>query len=236
MKLVRPHYTIITPMPWAAMMEHVEYCGRISYQTEELIAAGSAAEFVRKLIHLGHESVLEHASFTVIFEVNRGVTHEVVRHRIASPTQESTRYCNYSLGKFSNSVTYTDPTGGALLDVKMSNLPDADLEAIMKEWMQGCLDAERHYFRLLELGATTQFARGMLNESTKAQIAITTNIREWRLILGQRSAPVAHPQMREVIVPLLLELKEECSPFFSDIVPDPITVGKLHRLQEVFNR
>lgn len=151
---------------------------------------------------------LIHETVSVIFTCDRGVTHELVRMRDSSFAQESTRYCNYQLGKFGKEITVIEPcffkkgTVGYL------------------KWADGCEYTEKAYFALLDGGATPQEARTVLPQSVKADIALTTNLYEWRHILNLRACDAtgpAHPQMKEVMVPLFLEFKEEYAPILTKL-------------------
>lgn len=149
-----------------------------------------------------------------------GNSHELVRHRIASFAQESTRYVNYSLDKFGNEINVIDATYGALLDNKMKNMSKSELYAVIEEWTHAMEDAEKHYMKMIELGATPQIARSVLPNSTKTEITVTANYREWRAFFGLRTASTAHPQCREVTIPLLNELKTLIPIIFDDILVD----------------
>lgn len=152
--------------------------------------------------------MVEHSSLSVRFIVDRGVSHELVRHRIASFAQESTRYCNYSKDKFDNGVTFIKPF---FFDENEKSNSCYEL------WEIAMSTAETCYLQLLKSGATPQEARSVLPNSTKTEIVITANYREWRNFFKLRTAPAAHPQMREVTVPLLRELKEKLPIIFDDI-------------------
>lgn len=169
------------------------------------------------LIKNGHEAMLEHSTLSVMFTVDRGVSHELVRHRIASFAQESTRYVNYSKEKFGSECAFIDITPGIKLDNKMKNMGSSEIALILDEWTKAMEDAEKHYMRMLELGATPQIARSVLPNSTKTDITITANYREWRNFFKLRVPATAHPQMREVTIPLLQELKERIPVVFNDI-------------------
>jgi thymidylate synthase (FAD) len=197
----------------AQMIANVARMGRICYQSE---GKTSDEDFVRRLIERGHTSVLEHEKVSVIVLCDRGVTHELVRHRIASYSQESTRYCNYSREKFGSGVTYINLNPGLELDPAKLNELQRDL--ILTEWLVACEDAEKHYLRMLELGASPQIARSVLNNSTKTQIAITMNLREWRHFFALRCAPAAHPQMRELALKLLEKLHDAIPVLFDDLM------------------
>ena len=207
MKIINASYRIETPTySGEELLKGIEQAGRTCYKSEDRITAESAKSFVQKLIERGHESVLEHESITVRFVCDRGISHEIVRHRIASFSQESTRYCNYSGDRFRNNITFIKPcflgegTGG------------------YKLWKQAMFIAEKEYFELLNLGCTPQEARSVLPNSTKTEIVMTANLREWRHFLKLRTAKAAHPQMRELTVPLLHELQEWIPVVFDDIV------------------
>ena len=217
MKIINEGYKIETQINGEEVLKHIEKCGRTCYRSEDLINEDSGKKMVKMLINKGHESVLEHYSFSVRFINDRGVSHEEVRHRIASFSQESTRYCNYNNDKFGSEVTYIDISNGIKLDTKMKNMEVYLVDQIIGEWFNACKDAERHYFKMLELGATPQIARSVLNNSTKTEIVITANLREWRTILKQRTSKFAHPQIRVVMVPLLEELKTLIPVVFDDI-------------------
>jgi thymidylate synthase (FAD) len=222
MKIINEGYLIETELNGEEILKHIEKCGRTCYKSEGKITDDSAKTMIKMLIGNGHESVLEHFSFSVRFINDRGVSHEEVRHRIASVSQESTRYCNYSNDKFNSGITYIDLSNGISLDTKMRNMSVDDVNFILLEWHDACEDAERHYLKMLELGATPQIARSVLNNSTKTEIVITANLREWRTILKQRTAKAAHPQIRFVMIPLLAELKNLIPVVFDDITVDDV--------------
>lgn len=195
MNIIKPWVVEVSVLPQDTVYGLIEAAGRTCYLSES--GDGDTPEkFIQRLIARGHESVLEHASATLRFICDRGVTHELVRHRIASYSQESTRYCNYSHGKFGGEIKVIDLATGFGYD--LDNPQD---RAKYAEWMEAMEDAEGHYMKMLELGATPQEARSVLPSSTKTEIVVTMNIREWRHFvrlryLGTTGAP--HPQMREV--------------------------------------
>ena len=220
MRTVEAHVEFINPPEYAVVLDTIERVGRTCYKSEDKITEFSAEGFVRGLIRRGHEAMIEHGSVTLRFINDRGVSHEEVRHRIASFGQESTRYCNYSKDKFDGEVTYIDIERGMELDAKVSQLPYEVKLEIIREWMVACLDAERHYMRMLELGATPQIARSVLNNSTKTEICITMNFREWRHFIRLRNDPTAHPQMREVAQQALDMLYKKYPVFFEEFVKE----------------
>lgn len=221
MKTIKAGYEILTPISEGGIKEwqHIEKIGRVCYKSEERITddGESAKKFVGMLIKKYHEAMLEHSSLSVKFIVDRGVSHELVRHRIASFAQESTRFCNYSKDKFGSECNFIDLRPGIELDNKCKNMTAGEIGLLMREWMLAMEDAEKHYMNLLELGATPQIARSVLPNSTKTEITITANYREWRNFFKLRVPTTAHPQMVEVTRPLLAELKEKLPVIFDDI-------------------
>ncbi len=188
------------------VLKALEVAGRTCYKSEEKITDESAISFVKKLIDRGHEAMIEHFSVSVRFICDRGVSHEIVRHRIASFAQESTRYCNYSKAQFGNEITVIEPL-----------FWEKDSPAY-NVWETACAAAERFYFELLKRGANAQEARSVLPNSLKTEIVVTMNLREWRHFFKLRTAPTAHPQMREVAIPALNTFKEMIPVVFDDIV------------------
>ena len=215
MKIIKPSYEILTPISDGGIKElqHIEKIGRVCYKSENRMTddGESAKKFVKMLISNGHEAMIEHSSLSVKFVVDRGVSHELVRHRIASFAQESTRYCNYSKDKFGNEITVILP---CFFDTGMGILSNS---LVYQEWKSACECAEERYFNLLKMGATPQQARTVLPNSLKTEITITANYREWRNFFKLRTAEASHPQMREVTIPLLKELKTLIPIIFDDI-------------------
>ena len=221
MNILKAGFEILTPISEGGIEElkRIEKIGRVCYKSEGNITEDgeSAKKFVKMLIERGHEAMIEHSSLSVKFIVDRGVSHELVRHRIASFAQESTRYVNYSLDKFGNEINVIDINNGIKLDNKMKNMDADTIAAIIDEWSLAIKDAEKHYMKMIELGATPQIARSVLPNSTKTEITITANYREWRNFFKLRVPSTAHPQMREVTIPLLKELKNRLPIIFDDI-------------------
>ena len=205
MKVIKPRVEFITPINGAVILQRLEQCGRVCYKSEDRITDTSAADFVRGIIRRGHEAVLEYCSFTVKFICDRGVSHEIVRHRMASFCQESTRYCNYGKDKFGGELTFIKPC-----------FWNDDSDA-MRDWKSAMILAENHYLGLLKMGATPQEARTVLPNSVKTELVMTANIREWRHFLNLRCDPAAHPQMREVALILLNQLHDAVPVCFDDI-------------------
>lgn len=199
------------------IIKHLELCARNCYKSEDMITQDSAERMVRRLVMNQHESPIEHASVSVRFVCDRGVTHEIVRHRLASYSMESTRYVNYAGGKSGSEITYIDLSGGISLDKSVSILHPEKIDAIYDEWCRANEDAEHHYMNMIELGATPQIARSVLNNSTKADLIMTANFREWRTFFKLRCSNAAHPQMREVALELLSKMYELFGVLFSDL-------------------
>lgn len=209
-EVVRDDYGDITCIhcPGWKELKKIERCARICYKTEGKITEDSeesAKNLISRLIVRGHEAMLEHSSLTVIFTVDRALSHELVRHRMASFAQESQRYCNYSNDKFEGHVTFIKPQW------LKKDTHDYDI------WEKSCLDAEKEYFDLLE-NNKPELARAVLPNCTKTELVITANYREWRHIFKLRTAPGAHPDMRKLMTELLLELKGRIPVIFDDII------------------
>ena len=205
MKIINAGYEFITPINGEAMLKTIEQSGRVCYKSEDLITKDSAQRFCKSIIDRGHEAVLEHCSFTVKFIVDRGVSHEIVRHRMASYCQESTRYCNYSKDKFDNEITVIKPCFWEKSDTQYHS------------WVLAMDNAERLYFELIKQGATPQEARSVLPNSLKTEVVMTADIREWKHFFKLRTSKAAHPQIREVVIPLLKDLQEKIPVLFDDI-------------------
>ena len=198
MNIIKPSHEILQFTP--DLENTIELAGRVCYKSEDRITLGSAEKFIGRLMDSKHESVLEHGSITVRIICDRGISHELVRHRIASFSQESTRYCNYGKDGFGHEITVIDIASGFKYD--LSNPVDAAKYGIWKSAMD-C--AEDYYMRLLAAGATPQEARSVLPNSLKTEIVITANPREWLHIFRLRTSNAAHPQIREVMFPIQAE-------------------------------
>ena len=215
MNIITPSVTIIDMKDYSQMLKKIERIGRVCYKSERNITETSAEQFVRNIIKNGHESVIEHETVTVKVICDRGVTHEIVRHRLASYSQESTRYCNYSNDTFSNRITVIDIASGFKYD--LNNETDAKKYAI---WNDAMKSAEKYYFELLKLGAAPQEARSVLPNSLKTEIIITMNLREWRHFFILRLDKKAHPQMREVAGLVYKEFCKAMPVFFNSLDVD----------------
>ena len=211
MKVIEQSHQILTPILQEAIYGLIECAGRTAYKSEDKITIDSAVPFIAKIIKLGHEAVLEHASFSVRFITDRGVTHELVRHRLCAYTQESTRYCNYD-GK---DMLFIKPVFWEWQENKNKEVISIDAKALV--WQYNMWTLEVAYNKLIKMGATPQEARSVLPNSLKTEIVCTANIREWRHIMRLRTAKSAHPQMRALMIPLLVELREKLPALFNDV-------------------
>lgn len=209
MQAIKAYTQIYNDFDGQKMLEKIEQVARTCYKSEGKIQEGSAAKMVASLIKSGHEAMLEHASVTVKFVVDRGISHELVRHRLASFAQESTRYCNYSKDDFGSEITFIIPE---YLEYKSEG---------WNIWKKSMKQAEDAYFKMLDFGLSPQQARAVLPNSLKTEVVMTANLREWRHFfklraLGTTGKP--HPQMLEVAVPLLEDMKNLIPVVFDDLV------------------
>lgn len=205
MKIIEPSVELVDDFDAAAIMRKIERAGRVCYKSEGNIKSDSAEKFIRNIIKRGHESVLEHAAISFKIICDRGVTHELVRHRIASYSQESTRYCDYSAGKFGGELTFIRPCFWA----------DGDENFLL--WSKTMAALELSYMALRANGAKPEEARSILPNSLKTEIFVTMNLRELRHFLKLRTAPAAHPQMRQIALKILELLREKLPALFDDI-------------------
>ena len=206
MKIIKPYHEIIDTLNGKEILKKIELCGRVCYKSEDKITSESAERFVSQIIKSGHESVLEHFSFSVRFITDRGISHEIVRHRLASYSQESTRYCNYGNDKFNGEITVVEPHQ---IGEQKSN------------WLKACKISEEQYFELLKT-ESAQTARSVLPTSLKTEIIMTANLRTWRHFLKLRTSKNAHPDLRVLTIPLLKELKQLIPVVFDDIYEEEI--------------
>jgi thymidylate synthase (FAD) len=203
MIVIKPSFEILGDVDGEEILSCIEDAGRTCYKSDR----GDSKHFVDRIIRNGHESVLEHQSVSVRIICDRGVSHELVRHRIASFSQESTRFCNYSK---SGQVTFIQPCFWN------------ENQETYTAWYNACQEAERIYLLLIGVGSSPQEARSVLPNSLKTEIVITMNLREWRHFFNLRAAGKAgkpHPQMLEITVPMLIEFKKRIPIVFDDIQP-----------------
>ena len=209
MNIVKPGFYIESEVDGDKILQLIEKAGRTAYKSEEKISNQSSIDFIKMLIQRGHFSVIEHYSVTVRVICDRGISHEIVRHRLASYTQESTRYCNYSKGKFGNELTVIEPS--------FWNYESDTEKKKYKIWKETLNKIEESYLELIKLGASPQEARSILPNSLKTEIVMTMNLREWRHFFELRTSDSAHPQMREIAIPILAEFKKKIPIIFDDL-------------------
>jgi len=203
MRVVQQSAEVLAVSPEPLLL--IERAGRTCYKSEDKITEESAEKFVKMIMKRGHESVLEHGSATIKFITDRGVTHELVRHRIASFSQESTRFCNYGN---SDEITVIEPL-------------DLPTDKAWKRWSFACRSAEESYLAMLKEGASPQWARSILPNSLKTEIITTANFREWRHIFKLRfvgTAGAPHPQIKELMGKALEQMKKNVPIIFDDII------------------
>lgn len=207
MRIIKPGYEIISDINGKEILQTIEKIGRVCYKSETAITEESYKNFIQNILKRGHESVIEHEKITVKFICDRGVSHEIVRHRIASYSQESTRYCNYCNDQFGKELTVIKPCFWE------------ENSQHYQMWVRMMSEIEKCYNALIENGAKPEEARSILPNSLKTEIVVTMNLREWRHFFTLRTSRGAHPQMREIAIALLERFKDEIPLIFDDIVP-----------------
>lgn len=203
MKIINQSIEVMSELDGASILRHLERAGRVCYKSEYRITDTSAETFIRGLVTSGHESVIEHVDITIKFICDRGISHQIVRHRLASYSQESTRYCNYSQDRFGKEITVIKPIGIAGAGENI--------------WRRACETAETAYFDLLDWGCTPQEARAVLPTCIKTELVMTANLREWRHFISERASGAAHPQIRELAQMVLSELHDQIPAVFDDL-------------------
>ena len=234
MRLIKPYYVIESEINGEKILRHLENAARTCYKSEDKVGDWEKTKkFVGGLIKGGHHSTIEHYSLTVRFIIDRGVSHELVRHRLCAFSQESTRYCNYANDKFGDHITYILPPWIGLepgvyevlssngLDSYITKNADMFMGTYEQEvWINALSMAEESYKMLIDKGWVAQQARSVLPNALKTEIVTTANLREWRHILNMRAVGIAgkpHPQMLELMVPLLKDLQEKIPVIFDDL-------------------
>jgi len=203
MKLIKPSYEILTKVERSEVLKKIEEAGRTCYKSDSDYTEETGSEFLKRIVKRGHLSVIEHVNICVKFICDRGVTHELVRHRLCAFSQESTRYCNYSGG-----IIF-------ILPLWFIKIKEGEYHSILKTdfdyekeyiWFNHMINCEKRYKMLIEKGWSPQQARSVLPNSLKTEIVTTANLREWKHIFNMRTADSAHPQIREIMIPLQTEL------------------------------
>lgn len=223
MRLIKPYYEILTQIDGNNILQLLELAGRTCYKSTDRMTQESAIRFCKNILNRNHESVIEHYSITIKFVVSRSFTHELVRHRLCSFSQESTRYVKYNSDNASSKhITFIIPLWfykyiqpgmyeyGDITDIK---------DEAAQRWFASCLQDEENYNYLIAQGQKPEEAREVLPNCLKTEIITTANLREWRHIFKLRTAHAAHPQMREIMMPLCLEFQSKIPIIFDDIQP-----------------
>lgn len=193
-------------------VQHLAMCARVAYRSEDKSGYAADRALLRRLLFdVKHESVFEHVSATALLQTDRGISHEIVRHRLAAYTQESTRYCNYSKRRFDREISVVQPA-----DI-IEGTP------AYAQWYIACEAAETFYHQLTDDGCSPQMARSVLPTCLATRIAMTANLREWRHILKLRTGQVAgskpHPDIVNLMTQVLLRFKMNWGVFFEDMEP-----------------
>ena len=206
MRIVKP-YVIVEKFDGVQVMKRIERACRTCYRSEGKITDDSYKNLIKNCINRGHESVLEHEKVTVRIYNDIGSYKDLTRHRFASFSVETTRYCSYDKDKYGNEITFMDPV----------YIEDEKVYEVWKKTMQ---DIENSYLEMKKLGATTDMCRNILPHSTAAEYTMTANIREWKHIFELRANNHVHPAIRQVMIPLLKYFKEQMPDIFGDIPYD----------------
>lgn len=243
MKIILPKFEYVTPISDGGILElqRIERMARICYKSEDRITEDgeSAKKMVEMLIKKEHEAMIEHSSISIIFTTDRGVSHELVRHRLCSYAQESTRWCDYSNDtKFEGGLTFVLPHEFAKWFMEHDNdvfskfmgLANIDVDVAwatyssemecphgFMPWLSSLSMSELDYLSMRRDNCTPQLARSVLLNSLKTEIGLTTNYRELRNILKLRTAPDAHPDIRSLFNELLKDLRSKIPLIFDDI-------------------
>jgi len=208
MVLVEPGTEILYPRSqeeWLRELRLIELAGRTAYKSEDKITDDSYKSFIETIIKRGHEAVIEFGSMMVHFVTDRGITHEIVRHRLCSFLQESTRYCDYNNAKFDGECSFIKPA--AILHT--------DDQRAINSWIKACEKAESEYRNLRGYDFSPQIARAVLPNCLKTEIMVKANFREWRHIFQLRAiSKAAHPDMRNLMIPLYNNLRDLCPLIF----------------------
>lgn len=207
-KIIEPSFEILTPIDGNQILKHIEKCGRTCYQSyeNETEDISSAEKMIKMLIKMGHESVLEHFLITIKAKIDIGNYKDLTRHRFASFSIESTRFCNYSKGKFGNELTVISPCN---MDKN---------SGIYHTWLKTMNDIEKAYIDMSEMGAKPDQLRMILPHSLAAEVTMSANLREWRHIFKMRCQKAAHPSVRQIMLQVLNEFKKQIPVIFDDLI------------------
>ena len=226
MKVINQDFEILFPEPKERVYARIATAARTCYKSQPKTDDAAEADrvMVLKLVSKGHEAMLEHASMTVRFTTDRAIANELVRHRIGSYAQESTRYCNYANDKFGNEICVIDIKDQLMADPKGSRMdPKEMMDEVRVSWEVTCMAAENDYTTMISKGVSPQIARAVLPLSLATEIVATMNMREWRhvfklRVVGETGDP--HPGIRALMAPLLRDVAKEMPELFGDIWMD----------------
>ena len=206
MRIVEP-WIKVERIEGKKIMKRIERACRTCYRSEGKITDDSYKNLINNCITRGHESVLEHEKVTVRIYSDIGSYKDLTRHRFASFSVESTRYCSYDKDKYGNEIAFINPV----------YIEDKEMYKVWEKTMQ---EIEKNYIKMKKLGATTDMCRELLPHSTAGEYTMTANIREWKHILSLRTTKYVHPSIRQVLIPLLKYFKEEMPEIFGNIEYD----------------
>ena len=206
MRIVEP-WIKVERIDGKKIMKRIERACRTCYRSEGKITDDSYKNLINNCITRGHESVLEHEKVTVRIYSDIGSYKDLTRHRFASFSVESTRYCSYDKDKYGNEIAFINPV----------YIEDKEMYKVWGKTMQ---EIEKNYIKMKKLGATTDMCRELLPHSTAGEYTMTANIREWKHILSLRTTKYVHPSIRQVLIPLLKYFKEEMPEIFGNIEYD----------------
>lgn len=206
-KIIEPSVEIVSEIDGDKILKQIEKCARNCYKSEGNISedTSSAIKMISKLIELNHTAMIEFADIVVNLHCDVGVYKDLTRHRHCSFAIESTRYCNYSKGKFGNELTF----------IKPCNMDES--KGIYHTWLRIMKDIENAYMQMAELGALPDQLRMILPHSTAASVMMKANIREWRHIFQLRCAKQAHPSVRQIMLMTLKEIHSKIPVLFDDL-------------------
>ena len=206
MRIVEP-WIKVEKIDGKKIMKRIERACRTCYRSEGKITEDSYKNLINNCITRGHESVLEHEKVTVRIYSDVGSYKDLTRHRFASFSVESTRYCSYDKDKYGNEIAFMNA-------VYIEN------KEMYETWKKTMQEIENSYIEMKKLGATTDMCRELLPHSTAGEYTMTANIREWKHILSLRTTKHVHPSIRQVLIPLLKYFKEEMPEIFGDVEYD----------------
>jgi len=217
MQLIPQSVTLLYLTPDGVAL--MEVAGRTCYATTWKIEPGSARKFVQMIFRRGHHTILEHCTATFCVVCDRGVSHEFVRHRLMTFSQESTRFCNYSGDRFGKEIKVVLPPG----------LTEED----ERDWREAMAQSERSYLRMTDRKTPPEIARSVLPQSLKTEFVVTANLREWALFLRQRYYGLTgkpHPQMHEVATYIRNELLAKCPDVFEQVDREAKRIGLVEKI------